>query len=165
MRPPIMKRSHALALAVAAVLAFVVSQGCGTSTGRVKATFTPSATATNAPAGAATSTAVPNWSATTSPTLTRGWHLWPTTTPIPTADLWGVKMTGSTSGWVVGSGGTLLAFSGTGWQPYGISLSTNDLYSVSFGTTTIGWIVGASGTILRFNGGIWTSAPTPMPTA
>jgi photosystem II stability/assembly factor-like uncharacterized protein len=74
--------------------------------------------------------------------------------------LYGVALVDSSTGWVVGGVGTILATSngGTDWMPQ-TSGTLNDLYTVDFTNASHGWVVGGVGTILATsNGGSdWTS--------
>ena len=74
--------------------------------------------------------------------------------------LYGVALVDSSTGWVVGGAGTILATSngGTDWTPQ-TSGTLDDLYTADFTDASHGWVVGQVGTILATsNGGSdWTS--------
>lgn len=160
----------------ALVMAMGVLAGSCSTSSRVTATFTPTTTGTNTGtftatpilSGTPTRTATATYSGTptVTPTFTIGWHPWPTQTPFGTPDLWSIQMLGTSGGYIVGGGGTILVFdpAASSWRPYLPSPTTNDLFSVSFDTTGKGWAVGANNTVVSWGGSTWsalTNLPTP----
>lgn len=140
------------------------SQGCGTSTGKVTATNTPTVapSATFTPAGTATNTSIP----------TPYWHMWPTTTPLWSGSAptwWSVVVYATPIGtpglnWIVGTGGHIVVNNGgSNWVPSTIS-STNDLYAVTDDHLGHAWAAGATGFVAHWDSGPGWVAGNPAPT-
>lgn len=75
-----------------------------------------------------------------------------------TETFYGVNFATPTSGWAVGSGGTICYYNGFSWTPTPTGISA-DCYAIAYGGD-IPWAAGASGTICRYVGGVWTAVPT-----
>src|SRR3989475_6739517 len=98
--------------------------------------------------------------------VTQVWAAAPAREPVQvvksgtTVTLYGIVFASPTAGWVVGSGGTILATTngGTSWKPQK-SGSRENLYDVAFPAPRVGWAVGANGTILKTTdgGAKWTA--------
>src|SRR6266581_320953 len=82
-----------------------------------------------------------------------------------TVTLYGIVFASPTAGWVVGSGGTILATTngGASWKPQK-SGSRENLYDVAFPAPRVGWAVGANGTILKTTDG-GAGRPAAKPTS
>jgi hypothetical protein len=80
------------------------------------------------------------------------WNNLSISTTMPFNGVWG---TSATDAWVVGGGGELQHYNGSGWSP--VSGYTQDLYAVWGSTTSNVWVVGNGGTILQYDGIKWTS--------
>ncbi|KAB2662816.1 MAG: hypothetical protein DVB31_11195 [Verrucomicrobia bacterium] len=65
-----------------------------------------------------------------------------------------------TSGWAVGSAGTICRYNGTAWTSYPTGIAET-FYGVAFdgGPGGVAWAVGSGGTICRYNGSGWSSWP------
>ncbi|MDH5374889.1 MAG: hypothetical protein OEW95_03645 [Candidatus Bathyarchaeota archaeon] len=77
-----------------------------------------------------------------------------------TADLLDVFMVGSSDGWAVGRGGTIIRWDGTDWSTV-TSPTTKDLYEVFMVSTDDGWAVGWGGTIICWDGTSWSNVTSP----
>ena len=74
------------------------------------------------------------------------------------ATFYGLTFETPSSGWAVGSGGTICRYNGRTWvaTPTGIGATC---YGVAYGGS-VPWAVGAAGTICRYVGGAWQSVNT-----
>jgi len=72
-------------------------------------------------------------------------------------------MVSANEGWAVGSGGTILHYSGGSWGTV-TSPTIEWLSSVFMVIPGEGWAVGAKGTILHYSGGSWSTVTSPTTT-
>ena len=83
---------------------------------------------------------------------------WIPLNPNPTGnDLGGVQMFSTTSGYMVGGGGTFLTFNGTDWVVDYTFPFAEDLNAMYFLSETNGWVATDQGSILHYDGTTWTS--------
>lgn len=83
---------------------------------------------------------------------------WIPLNPNPTGnDLGGVQMFSTTSGYMVGGGGTILTFDGTDWVVDHTFPFSEDLNAMYFLSETNGWVATDQGSILHYDGTTWTS--------
>lgn len=76
------------------------------------------------------------------------------------ASLNGISISEDGSGWIVGSGGTMLYKEDNGWIESEPVTDVN-LYSVCMISEFNGWAVGAKGTILNYDGNSWVKVESP----
>lgn len=74
--------------------------------------------------------------------------------------LWSHPSTNGKDVWAIGSGGTILRWTGNAWNPV-TSGTTSDLRGIWGSAPDSIWVVGGNGTILYWNGTIWTKRRSP----
>ncbi len=86
-------------------------------------------------------------------TTTNSGAIWSSFNTGTSANFYGLAFDSPTSGWAVGSGGTICRYNGRTWVTTPTGISAN-CYSVAYGGG-VPWAVGSGGTICRYSGGGW----------
>lgn len=83
-----------------------------------------------------------------------GWSAWTPDAPRPTADLSALHGSDAANAWIVGGGGTILAWQGLAWMPQ-VSGTSEDLNGVWSANPCIAWALGNNGALLSWDGLAW----------
>jgi len=88
---------------------------------------------------------------------------WDELAPFTTMNLYDVRLTSTTDGWIVGDEESIWRFEGSSWVLMHMQSNGNTLYGVDFVSPNQGWAVGANGTILHYKP-VPPREPTPTST-